>query len=325
MKSVLFTSAVAALIATTGLANAQVYSVATNPQGSLGYRTGIAVAKVVTAKTDITARAQPMGGSTTYLPMINRHEIDFGFTNGGELKHAADGVGTFKGRKLENIRMIGVMFPLRSGVAVVADSGLKKISDLQNYKGKKIPSKFTSLAIVEDFLKAALLNGGVKFEDFTHVPMAGLAKAALGLGSGRVDVSWVPVGSGLAKKINNQLRNRGGIRYLDLDTSEGPYNAFKKASYNALKLVKISNKKIAGIKEPTHVVEMTYVMLTHNKTTNELAYKVTKAVIENQKALGKSFGPFNRNKKAEMGTVPSPAYHPGAIKAYKEAGMKVTQ
>ena len=109
MKSVLFTSAVAALIATTGLANAQVYSVATNPQGSLGYRTGIAVAKVVTAKTDITARAQPMGGSTTYLPMINRHEIDFGFTNGGELKHAADGVGTFKGRKLENIRMIGCL------------------------------------------------------------------------------------------------------------------------------------------------------------------------------------------------------------------------
>jgi TRAP transporter TAXI family solute receptor len=325
MKSIIYTAAIGTLIAATSVAHAQVYSVATNPQGSLGYRTGIAVAKVVTAKTDITARAQPMAGSTTYLPMIDRHEIDFGFTNGGELQHASDGVGTFKGRKLNNIRMIGVMFPLRSGVAVVADTGLKKIADLKKYKGKKIPTKFTSLAIVEDFMKAALANGGVKFDDFAHVPMSGLAKAALGLGSGKVDVSWVPVGSGLARKINNQLRNRGGIRYLDLDTSEGPYSTFRKASGGALKLVKISNKKMPGIKEPTHVVEMTYVMLTHDKTPNGLAYKVTKALIQNQKDLAKSFGAFNRNKKAEMGTVTQTKYHPGAIKAYEEAGMKVAK
>jgi hypothetical protein len=325
MKSIFYASAVAVLVAATGAAQAQVYSVATNPQGSLGYRTGIAVAKVVTAKTDITARAQPMAGSTTYLPMIDRGEIDFGFTNGGELQHAADGVGTFKGRKLENIRLIGVMFPLRSGVAVVADTGLKKIADLQKFKGKKIPSKFTSLAIVEDFMRAALINGGVKFEDFSHVPMSGLAKAALGLGSGKVDVSWVPVGSGLARKINNQLRNRGGIRYLDLDTAEGPYSKFRKASGGALKLVQISNKKFPGIKEPTHVVEMAYVMLTHNKTPDALAHKVTKALIANQKDLAKSFGAFNRNKLATMGLVKEAAYHPGAIKAFKEAGYPVKQ
>lgn len=325
MKSTVIASAVGALIAATSVASAQVYSVATNPQGTLGYRTGIAVAKVVTAKTDITARAQPMGGSTTYLPMINRHEIDFGFTNGGELQHAADGVGTFEGRQLKNIRMVGVMFPLRSGVAVVADSGLKNIADLKNYKGKRIPTKFTSLAIIEDFMKGVLINGGVAFDDFAHVPMSGLAKAALGLGSGKVDVSWVPVGSGLARKINNQLRNRGGIRYLNLDTSEGPYSAFRKATGGALKLVKISNTKLPGIHEPTHVVEMAYVMLTHDKTSDDLAYKVTKAVIENQKDLAKSFGAFNRNKKDQMGMVGQIPYHPGAVKAYEEAGMKVAK
>jgi TRAP transporter TAXI family solute receptor len=323
MKNKIYAATISTFILLGGAAHAQVYSVATNPQGSLGYRTGIAVAKVVTAKTDITARAQPMAGSTTYLPMINRGEIDFGFTNGGELQHAGDGVGTFAGRKQANLRMIGTMFPLRSGVAVVNDTGLIKISDLKNFKGKRIASKFTSLAILEDFVKAALLNGGVKFEDFVHVPMSGLAKAALGLGSGKVDISWVPVGSGLARKINNQLRNRGGIRYLDLDTSKGPYDRFKKASGGALKLVKISNKKFPGIHEPTHVVEMAYVMLTHNKTSNGLAYKVTQALIKNQKDLAKSFGAFKRNKLNTMGMVPQISYHPGAIKAYKEAGLNV--
>ena len=125
MKTVTFVTTLSAAVLTASMATAQVVSVATNPQGSLGYRTGIAVAKVVTAKTEITARAQPMAGSSTYLPMINRGEINFGFTNGGELQHAADGVGTFAGRKQPNLRMIGVMFPLRSGVAVVNDTGLK--------------------------------------------------------------------------------------------------------------------------------------------------------------------------------------------------------
>ncbi|MEC7489671.1 MAG: TAXI family TRAP transporter solute-binding subunit [Pseudomonadota bacterium] len=324
MKSTIYVSAFGAFLIAASASHAKVYSVATNPQGSLGYRTGIAVAKVVTAKTDITARAQPMAGSTTYLPMMNRGEIDFGFTNGGELQHAADGVGTFKGRKQANLRMIGTMFPLRSGVAVVKDTGLTKISDLQKFKGKRIPSKFTSLAIVEDFMRAALANGGVKFDNFSHVPMSGLAKAALGLGSGKVDVSWVPVGSGLARKINNQLRNRGGIRYLDLDTSPAAYGRFKKIA-PALTLVKVSNKKFPGIHEPTHVVEMAYVMLTHNKTTNALAHKVTKALINHQKDLGKSFGAFKRNKRDLMGSVTETAYHPGAVKAYKEAGIKVVQ
>ena len=75
MKKNVFFSVFAVASVTASLAVAQVVSVATNPQGTLGYRTGIAVAKVVTAKTDVTARAQPMAGSSTYLPMLDRGEI----------------------------------------------------------------------------------------------------------------------------------------------------------------------------------------------------------------------------------------------------------
>ena len=70
---------------------------------------------------------------------------------------------------------------------------------------------------------------------------------------------------------------------------------------------------------------MTYVMLTHNKTTNDMAYKVTKALINHQADLGKSFGVFKRNKRDQMGMVTDTPYHAGAIKAYKEAGIKVVQ
>jgi len=323
MKTRIFVSALAAAMLTAGAASAQkVVAVATNPQGTLGFLTGIAVAKVVTAKTDITARAQPMAGSSTYLPMLDRGEIHFGFTNCGELQHAADGVGTFAGKKQGNLRALGIMFPLRSGVAVVGDTGLTKIADLQKFKGKRAPTKYTALAIIQDFIAAGMANGGVSYKDFKGVPVSGLAKGALALGQGKVDLAWVPVGSGLGKKINNQLRNRGGIRYLDLDPSPDALARFKKVS-PALRLRLIKNTKIAGIKAPTHVAEMDYIMLTGKSTSEELVYKVTKALIAHQTDLGKAFGAFKRNKVAQMGTVKETPYHPGAIRALKEAGIKV--
>ena len=44
-----------------------------------------------------------------------------------------------------------------------------------------------------------------------------------------------------------------------------------------------------------------------------------------QKELVKSMGAFRNNKRDLMGTLTLTPYHPGAIKAYKELGMKVVQ
>ena len=322
MQTMKFTVAFAATMTVAGLAAAQVVGVATNPQGSLGYRTGIAVAKVVTAKTDVTARTQPMAGSTTYIPMLNRGEIPFGFTNGGELQHAYEGVGTFKGRPQPNLRLVGAMFPLRSGIAVVGDSGLKTTADLQRFKGKRITSKYTSLAIIQDFMGAVLDNGGVSHADFKMIPVSGFAKGIFALGAGKVDISWISLGSGAGRKVMTQLRNRGGWHYLNMDASAAAKARFKKTA-PALKIVLESNTKMPGISKPTHIIQMQYVMLTGKDMDAEVVYQATKALAQNQKMLAKSMGAFRRNKRELMGTLTLTPYHPGAIKAYKELGMKV--
>lgn len=324
MKFSQFALAFGATMTAAGLAAAQVVGVATNPQGSLGYRTGIAVAKVVTAKTDITARTQPMAGSTTYIPMLNRGEIPFGFTNGGELQHAYDGVGTFDGRAQPNLRIVGAMFPLRSGLAVPKDTGLTKVSDLQRFKGKRITAKYTSLAIIQDFMGACLANGGVSHSDFTLVPVSGFAKGVFALGAGKTDITWISLGSGAGRKVMTQLRSRGGWRYLDLDPSPEALSRFKKLA-PALNIVLESNTKMPGIEKPTHIVQMQYIMLTGKDMDAEVVYKATKALAQNQDMLTKSMGAFRRNKRELMGTLTLAPYHPGAIKAYKELGMKVVE
>ena len=323
MKSLTYAAIIAGSVAFTGVAAAQVAVFATNPQGSLGYRTGIAVAKTVTAKADgITGRPQPMGGSTTYIPIVNRGEVGFGFSNGMETLYAYKGMETFAGREQPNLRMVGRMFPLRTGIATVADFGAESIHDLRKLKGKRITSKYTSLSIIEIFIKGALANADVSYDDFKQVPVSGFAKGIFALGEGKTDISWISLGSGAGRKVNTQLRSRGGFVYLNMDTSPEAHARFKKVM-PAAKIVLESNTKMPGIKKPTNIVEIDYVLFTHKGMDNETVYKVTKALATNKAHLAKSMGAFNRLKPETFAEPNMAPYHPGALKAIKELGLKV--
>jgi uncharacterized protein len=323
MNKIIFTAAFTAAAAFVGVAAAQVAVFATNPQGSLGYRTGIAVAKTVSAKAEgVKGRPQPMGGSTTYIPIVNRGEVDFGFSNGMETLYAYKGIGTFKGRPHKNLRMVGRMFPLRTGIATVTDFGAKSIHDLRKLKGKRITSKYTSLSIIEIFIKGALANADVPYDSFKKVPVSGFAKGIFALGEGKTDISWISLGSGAGRKVNTQLRKRGGFIYLDMDTTPAAMARFKKVM-PAAKIVLESNTKMPGIFKPTNIVEIDYVLFTHKDMNEETVYKVTKALATNKKHLAKSFGAFNRLKSPTFGEPAMAPYHPGAIRALKELGLKI--
>jgi TRAP transporter TAXI family solute receptor len=323
MKTLTVATALVGAVAFSGVAAAQVAVFATNPQGSLGYRTGIAVAKTVTAKADgVTGRPQPMGGSTTYIPIVNRGEVDFGFSNGMETLYAYKGIGTFEGRPHPNLRMVGRMFPLRTGLATVTDFGVDSIHDLKKLKGKRITSKYTSLSIIEIFIKGTLANGNMDYSLFKQVPVSGFAKGIFALGEGKTDITWISLGSGAGRKVNTQLRSRGGFTYVDMDVSPDAAARFKKWM-PAAKIVLESNTKMPGITKPTHIVEIDYVLFTHKDMSAETVYKVTKALAQNKAHLAKSMGAFNRLKPETFAEPQMAPYHPGAIKAIKELGLKM--
>ena len=295
---------------------------ATNPQGSLGYRTGIAVAKTVTDKVDgLVGRPRPMGGSTTYIPIVNRGEVNYGFTNALEAHQAVVGEGSFKGRAQKNLRMIGRMFPLVAGVAVPADWGIKSMVELKKFKGKKITSEYTSLAVIETWMAAALANGGLSYDDFEKVPVSGFVKGIQALGEGKAEITWISLGSGAGRKANTQLRSRGGWVYLDLDPSPAGLARLQKVAPPG-SLINIANTKMPGIKGPTNIIQFDYLLFTHKDANADEVYKITKALATNKAHLASSMGAFNRIKEGTFGTPAMMPYHPGALKALKELGMK---
>jgi TRAP-type uncharacterized transport system substrate-binding protein len=64
-------------------------------------------------------------------------------------------------------------------------------------------------------------------------------------------------------------------------------------------------------------------MLTHKDAPEELVYRMTKMVAENNSDLGASFGAFKRAKLDNMAPASSVEYHPGALRYYREAGINV--
>jgi TRAP-type uncharacterized transport system substrate-binding protein len=135
MKSTL---ALAGLLAVVHLqpVSAQQLTVGTATPGSLFHSAGTAVSSVLTEKAGMRVTLQPFASANVYIPAISEGDIDLGVGTAHEVGVALEGLEHFEKRPQKGLRAIGVMFPLRFGVFVRADSKIKSLGDL---KGKTVP------------------------------------------------------------------------------------------------------------------------------------------------------------------------------------------
>ncbi len=314
------------LVAACGLmlgsswASAQVVTIATGAPGSLAYNSGQAVAKVAN-EAGITARTQPLVG---YLPLISSGEVDFGFSNGVEAAFAMTGTGNYD-RASPNLRLVGVMFPLSTGLMAPCDLGLKTAADLKAKASElRIASEYTSSTIIPYYIEGGLANAGVTYDDFQKVPVASFVAGIDALGDGLVDVALVSLNAGAGKQASVKLKSRGGLCYISLDDSAEGVAAFKKYLPAGEVVHFAKNENINGLENSdANIMQIPWMMLTNNSVSDDLVYTMTKAIAEGKEELKKSFGAFGGAKTEKMAPANEVPYHPGALRYYKEAGIKV--
>ncbi|WP_163269454.1 TAXI family TRAP transporter solute-binding subunit [Chelativorans alearense] len=301
-------------------ATAQVVTVATGAQGSLAYNSGQAVAKVAN-DAGITARTQPLVG---YLPLISNGEVDFGFSNGVEAAFAYTGTGNYD-RASPNLMLVGTMFPLTTGLMAPCDLGLKTIADVKAKAGElRIASEYTSSTIIPYYIEGGLANGGLKYEDFQNVPVSSFVAGINALGDGLVDIALVSVNAGAGQQAAVKLQDRGGLCYISLDNSEERTKAFKDflPAGNIVSLPQ--NPDVNGLQGyDANIMQIPWIMLANNDVDEDLVYRMTKAVAEGKKALTESFGAFAGANTEAMAPASKVPYHPGALRYFEEAGIKV--
>lgn len=298
-------------------ANAQTIGIATSPAGALYHSTGVALAKLLNDKMGVKARVQPYSGSSTYIPFLNRNEVQLALINVSDAVTTIKGVENFKGRPQPNIRLLTLMYPLPFTIMVAKDSDIKTLKDL---KGKRLTSHFTGQTTIAKLHRAVLANAGLSYSDTKSFPVPNVVAAAEALGDRKVDAVGSTPGMAVVRKVATKLKNHGGVRFISISNAPAAVAAMQKVLPSKPMLLK-PRKNLPEITEPIYVMAFYSFLATNSQMSNDEAYKVVKTMHDNKPYLVAAYGLLNRFDPKNM-TVPMERdYHPGAIKFYKEIGQ----
>ncbi|MEM1313174.1 MAG: TAXI family TRAP transporter solute-binding subunit [Pseudomonadota bacterium] len=307
----LIAGAVLALGATA--AAAQVAAIGSTARGGTS-QIGRAISAAITEGSGLNARPQEMANTADYLPLVNAGELDFGVANIVQLAYAVQGEGMSAGRPNPDLMMVATLMPFQNNWVVRRDSGIETIAQLA---GKRAPL-FSDGALGDYVQKAYLANAGMSFDDLEGVAVPNFPRMWASFGEGSTDVTIVVVGAANSREFDATM---GGIRYLSLDPSAeavARMQAFLPGTY-VMKLD--ASAGIPGIEEEVYVNAYDYTFFAGASTPEQMVYDAVKAVWEAEASLRESSPIWRQFEKETMGKAQSVAYHPGAIRFYKEMGV----
>ncbi len=318
----LFALAGVAAIGFGGAAMAQVVTMATGAQGSLAYNSGQAVA-VVANDNGITVRTQPLVG---YMPLLQTGEVDFGYANGAEAAFAYEGKGNF-GRAHPEVRLVGEMFKLTTGIMAPCDLGLRTVEDLKGREADlRVAAEYTSSTIIPFYIDGSLATVGLTTQDFRTVPVSSFVDGINALGDGLVDIALVSLNAGAGQEASVKLQDRGGLCYISLPESDEATAALQSVLPSGNIVSLSQNDSTNGLQDwGASLIAVPWMLLTNAGVSDDLVYEMTKVIHGNKEALGAAFGAFNRANFDAMAPANVTPYHPGAVRFFEEAGVPVNK
>lgn len=298
----------------SGAAHAQSVTVTTTQPGSLTHSMGSAVAKVVTENTPVRLIVQPQGGSA--LPPVNSKIAEFGFANSYDVVFFVTGKGDYEGRgPQKNLRVVSRMIANISPMLVKADSPYKTVKDLE---GKRIPGGFVQQKSLRQSILGHLVNAGLSYNDVQEVLTPNVVKSAEDFMAGRVDSFTFGLGTAKVKEVTASV---GPLRALPMDTSPAAVERMRAVLPGSYEMVVKPIPIFPEIKVPTPVMVFDMIMVTNANVPDDVVYDVVKAMHEKAHDLGVTFAGLRRFQPGAMAVdYPPLAYHPGAIKYYKDIG-----
>jgi uncharacterized protein len=298
-------------------AQAQNISIATGGTGGVYYPMGGGLAAMLSSKVPgMSATAEVTGGSVDNLKLIGTGKPYVAFSMADAAKDASVGDDKFKDKPVD-LRTLLILYPNLMHVATVESTGIKSMKDL---KGKRIstgaPGSATEVMAFR-LLEAAGLD---KDKDVKRERLS-VAESVNAVKDRKIDAFfWV---GGLPTAAVTDLANSPGMKIVMIDTaSEVP--AMNKKYGNLYFPTVIPKTIYSGMTKDNKVAAVANILVVNANMSNEDAYKIVKAVFDNQVDLVRSHAEFINIKLDSQKSNATPvAYHPGALKYFKEKGVKL--
>ena len=313
MRNCLATAAVA-LGLVAGSANAQTVGIATSNPGSLFHNIGTAVANAAN-NAGLNATIQPATSPNQYIPFVASGGIEFGVANLQEVNYALEGKEWFEGSVNPDLRLVGLIMPLREAIFVRADSDIHSIADL---RGQPMVDGYTAQQTIIPQLDAMYATAGMTREDMTPVVVPSVVAGADAFISGESVGFIFAHGAGKVREADAAV---GGLRALAIEPTDENL-ATVREHWPVAFFTEIQGGSTPGVAETAWYMAYPQVVFTNASVSEDAVYAMTKALYENKDTLVESFPPFAGFKPDDMvGDIAPSEYHPGAVRFYEEAGI----
>jgi len=294
-------------------------TIGSNPPGTVFYALASGLAKVASENSAFQMAVQPFSGTSTFLPLLDSGEIDFGINNAVDMALSYQGPERLKigGRNpfqhTPNVRLVMRGAILMTAFLVRKDAPIKTIHDI---RGKRVTGEYPAQLANWYNVFGFLAGAGIKFEEVKIVPVPGANEGVDALMQGRADVALHAINSAKVKEADAAV----GIRHLSLDCSAQGEKRLRTAvpGYYPLWLTR---GQAAGIADDTCVNAYDIYLTSHQKAPDQMVGTVLKRLwdhVDKLAPLHPSFRDWTRQRAVDADvTIP---YHAAAVQFFRERG-----
>ncbi|MDM8524842.1 TAXI family TRAP transporter solute-binding subunit [Desulfococcaceae bacterium HSG8] len=291
------------------------------------YPTGGAIAKIVNKKKKeygIRCTVESTGGSVFNVNAIMAGDLEFGVVQSDRQYQAINGEKEWKEKgPQKDLRAVFSIHPESVTLIATVESGIKTIGDLKNKRVNIGNPGSGQLGNSLDALTAAKIDKekDIKAEQVKAAEAPGL------LQDGRIDAFFYTVGhpNGAIKEATAGATK---VRFIPI-TGSGIDDLIKKKPYYAKSVIPAklypgaeSEKGEDGKAKDVETFGVKATFVTSAKVPENVVYAIAKEVFENFDDFKKLHPAYQVLTKEGMLDGLSAPIHPGAMKYYKEAGLK---
>lgn len=295
------------------------FRIVSGAMGSTTYNLCVAFASVVEKHSDLRLFVEPSAGSSAQALLLSKGEADISELPSAHCVTLRNGS---KGYEKAFPHYVGNATPVRLlvsghilpfGILMRKKSWVESISDL---KGKKLFGASPGTAGIEMTTRAYLAVAGLEYDkDVKILSMSSTTDGVDRVNAGEADGVVLTYGG---SKIYEFATNDGGW-YINAPVDEKSMETYNKFYPGVVPWT--AEQDGPCMKKGTHFFGFPDYLSTTKRLSDEAAYKITKAVLENTEELAKInplFKEWSLERAVKYAVIP---FHPGAVKFYKEKGV----
>lgn len=283
----------------------------TSSVGSSFYVISVGMSRLIQKHAGMNVTVEPVGGSHANVFGLEAGRVDLAMTNSGSSFDGYNAVAPFK--KKIDVRLMMQGSPTLRWFFVRKGAGISKPEDLV---GKTVATKRRPLPELEMIADALFKVYNLPVNKIKQVSSVDTGELGRNFRAGSIDAASFPFA--LRQPVAAKLFSDGVVEPLIIP--EDKFKQVKAMLPDKFSTMEVKANNFENQPKPFLSLVMTTQLTTTAKLSDDLAYKVTKAVLGNHDEFVKyhaSARPWTVENTLSDPKIP---FHPGAIRYFKEIG-----